>query len=254
MDKPRAISHFLYYLEHHPALAGLESARVLLGHTADYEALTGAIAEQAGEHPRFRFSARRLDLESTAALTSAITDSDLYIFFYDSSTLPNPRPDGPEFVRALQAVMAQNWKKSLLFKDYGDYFYDTFSVTPQRIAGLNSHLIQRMSQATTLSFTDENGSRFETPLSSIKKWTDINGVGNFDLAPGEIATHSEEINGHVKFKGTFLSVAGLSGRGQVAPSESDTEHAIDTMVEAVRLGNFGRYAAYDVQGEPLAFS
>ena len=49
-------------------------------------------------------------------------------------------------------------------------------------------------------------------------------------------------------------VAGLSGRGQVAPSESDTEHAINTMVEAVRLGNFGRYAAYDVQGEPLAFS
>jgi hypothetical protein len=51
MDKPRAISHFLYYLEHHPALAGLDSAKVLLGHTADYEALTGAIAEQAGDHP-----------------------------------------------------------------------------------------------------------------------------------------------------------------------------------------------------------
>src|SRR5476651_2399233 len=123
----------------------------------------------------------------------------------DSSTLPNPRPDGPEFVRALQGVMAQNWKKSLLFKDYGDYFYDTFSVTPQRIAGLNSHLIQRMSHATTLSFKDDHGSWFETPLSSIKKWTDINGVGNFDLAPGEIATHSEEINGRVKFMGTFLS-------------------------------------------------
>ena len=64
MDKQRAISHFLYYLEHHPALAGLDSAKVLLGHTADYEALTGAIAEQAGDHPRFTFSARRLDLEA----------------------------------------------------------------------------------------------------------------------------------------------------------------------------------------------
>ena len=39
----------------------------------------------------------------------------------------------------------------------------------------------------------------------MKKWTDINGVGNFDLAPGEIATHSEAINGHVRFIGTFLS-------------------------------------------------
>ena len=47
MDKPRAISHFLYYLEHHPALADLDSAQILLGHTADYQALTGAIAEQA---------------------------------------------------------------------------------------------------------------------------------------------------------------------------------------------------------------
>jgi aminopeptidase len=134
----------------------------------------------------------------------AIADCDLYIFFYDSSTLPNPRPDGPDFVRALQSVMADNWKKSLLFKDYGDYFYDTFSVAPQRIAGLNSHLIQRMSQATTLSFSDRHGSYFETPLSSIKKWTNINGIGNFDLAPGEIATHSEAINGQVKFVGTFL--------------------------------------------------
>ena len=42
-----------------------------------------------------------------------------------------------------------------------------------------------MSQATTLSFKDDDGSWFETPLSSIKKWTDINGVGNFDLAPGD---------------------------------------------------------------------
>ncbi|MGH8330286.1 MAG: leucyl aminopeptidase [Pseudomonas fluorescens] len=205
MDKQRAISHFLYYLEHHPALAGINPAKVLLGHTADYQALTGAIAEQAGDSPRFSFSAMRLDLEPTELLAQAIADSDLYIFFYDSSTLPNPRPDGPEFVRALQGVMAENWKKSLLFKDYGDYFYDTFSVTPQRIAGLNSHLIQRMSHATTLSFKDDHGSWFETPLSSIKKWTDINGVGNFDLAPGEIATHSEAINGRVKFMGTFLS-------------------------------------------------
>ena len=49
-------------------------------------------------------------------------------------------------------------------------------------------------------------------------------------------------------------VAGLSGRGQTAPSESETEYAVNAMVEAVRLGNFGRYAAYDVRGEPLGFS
>ncbi len=50
--------------------------------------------------------------------------------------------------------MAEHWKKSLLFKDYGEYFYDTFSVEPQRIADLNATLIRRLSQATTLSFSD----------------------------------------------------------------------------------------------------
>ena len=54
--------------------------------------------------------------------------------------------------------MAEHWKKSLLFKDYGDYFYDTFSVEPQRIADLNATLIRRMSQANVLSFTDKHGS------------------------------------------------------------------------------------------------
>lgn len=49
-------------------------------------------------------------------------------------------------------------------------------------------------------------------------------------------------------------VVGLSGRGQTAPTESETEQAMNVMVEAVRQGSIGRYAAYDLNGEPLAFS
>ncbi len=49
-------------------------------------------------------------------------------------------------------------------------------------------------------------------------------------------------------------VAGLSGRGQTAPTEAETEYALNAMVEAVRQGSFGRYAAYDALGEPLGFS
>ncbi|OLF54839.1 leucyl aminopeptidase [Pseudomonas chlororaphis] len=202
MDNTAAIRHFLYYLEHHPALTGRQHAKVLIGHTADYTATSAAILEQAREP--FGFTALRLDQEPTPVLAQAIEDCDLYIFFYDSSTLTPPRPQGPAFIQALQAVMAENWKKSLLFKDYGDYFYDTFSVEPQRIAELNATLIGYMSQATTLSFHDDHGSYFDTPLSSIRKWTNINGVGNYDLAPGEVASHSEAINGRVKFVGTFL--------------------------------------------------
>ena len=205
MDQTRAIRHFLYYLERHPALNGLATAKVLIGHTAEYQAMTLAIIEQTRQATPLTISALRLDLEPAENLVRAITECDLYIFFYDSSTLPQPRPDGPEFLRPLHGLMAEHWKKSLLFKDYGEYFYDTFSVEPQRIADLNATLIRRLSQASILSFSDPLGSYFEAPLHTVKKWTDINGVGNYDLAPGEIATHSDEINGHVKFLGTFLS-------------------------------------------------
>lgn len=48
--------------------------------------------------------------------------------------------------------------------------------------------------------------------------------------------------------------AGLSGRGQTAPTDAETAQALEVMVEAVRQGRFGRYAAYDTAGEPLGFS
>lgn len=49
MDNTAAIRHFLYYLEHHPALTDRQSARVLIGHTAEYTATSAAIIEQAGD-------------------------------------------------------------------------------------------------------------------------------------------------------------------------------------------------------------
>ncbi len=49
-------------------------------------------------------------------------------------------------------------------------------------------------------------------------------------------------------------VVGLSGRGQQAPTEKQTEQALNDMTEAVRQGHIGRYVAYDARGEPLSFS
>jgi hypothetical protein len=49
-------------------------------------------------------------------------------------------------------------------------------------------------------------------------------------------------------------VAGLSGTGMSAPTEAQTEHALSEMVESVRRGDFGRYLAYDLHGEPLSIS
>jgi len=229
MDKARAVEHFLYYLAHHPALSGLSRPTVLLGHTERYEAIAQAIS--LGSAARFNFQVQRLDLAASDTLAEAIETCDLYLFFYDASTLPNPRAEGPDFIRALHGVMAEHWKKSLLFKDYGDYFYDTFSVEPQRIADLNATLIRRMSQASVLSFSDRHGSRLRAPLSSIKKWTNINGIGNHDLAPGEIATHSEAINGQVRFVGTFLSTIPFARKYGVL--QSPLELWIETRPSAV---------------------
>ncbi|AMB85348.1 leucyl aminopeptidase [Pseudomonas agarici] len=228
MDKTHALEHFLYYLGHHPALEGVAHPKVLVGHTLDYTDICAAIIEHAAGTRHFSFDAMRLDLQPSPILQEAITDSDLYIFFYDSSTLSPPRPEGPEFMRALHGVMAEHWRKSLLFKDYGDYFYDTFSVSPQRIADLNETLIRRISQASILSFKDRHGSYLEAPLHNIHKWTNINGVGNYDLAPGEIATHSDTINGHVQFIGTFLGTIPFARKYGVL--ESPLELWIDNSI------------------------
>jgi hypothetical protein len=203
-EQNSAIEHFLYYLQHHPAIEGMSSPKVLLAHTEDYAAIVGNIVESPSAQA-FRFSTTALDTSPIDELAQAITQSDLFVLFYNASTLPNPSAEGPAFIRSLQTVMSDQWKKSLLFKDYGSYFYDTFSVKPERIAQLNAALIDNMNRGETLSFSDERGSYFEAPLRELKKWTNINGVGNYDLAPGEIATHSDSINGHVKFVGTFLS-------------------------------------------------
>ncbi|SEQ76141.1 hypothetical protein SAMN03159444_02401 [Pseudomonas sp. NFACC02] len=245
-EQSSAIEHFLYYLRHHPAINGMSSPKVLLAHTGDYTAIVGNIVESPTARDTFRFSTMGLDTSPMDELAQAITDADLYVLFYDASTLPHPSAEGPAFIRSLQTVMSDQWKKSLLFKDYGRYFYDTFSVKPERIAQLNAALIERMNQGETLSFSDEQGSYFEAPLRELKKWTNINGVGNYDLAPGEIATHSDSINGHVKFVGTFLSTIPFARKYGVIESplelwiENSTITRVETEVPGLEI-DFNKY-------------
>ena len=48
--------------------------------------------------------------------------------------------------------------------------------------------------------------------------------------------------------------AALAGRDGKPPEESAVESALSSMVEAVRVGAFGRFAAFDRSGEPLVLS
>lgn len=49
-------------------------------------------------------------------------------------------------------------------------------------------------------------------------------------------------------------VAALGGQGGRPPAEAQVERALEAMVEGVRSGSIGRFAAYDVHGAPLHFS
>jgi hypothetical protein len=52
---------------------------------------------------------------------------------------------------------------------------------------------------------------------------------------------------------SMVFAAGLAGRNGRPPGQGDIEAALQIMVEAVRDGGFGRFAAYDREGEPVVF-
>ncbi len=99
MDQSRAIRHFLYYLERHPALSNARAPQVVIGHTADYQAMVSAIIEQSHQTTPLALSALRLDLEPAERLARAIIDCDLYIF----STTPRPWPSRAPTARNFSA-------------------------------------------------------------------------------------------------------------------------------------------------------
>ncbi|WP_394824531.1 hypothetical protein [Pendulispora albinea] len=200
-------SNFIGYLHHHPALEGLERPHVFVGFTKDYAALANGIVGAGSSEPgRTRFTSCALDQESTERAAEGIRACDLFLLLYDSSTLPAPSPRGPDFIVALKAIITEHWKKSVVFKDYGRHFEDAFRIAPERIRTLNRRLIDIAKRSSRLEFTDAYGSRLTAELlGAEQKWTDVNGYGSPDLTPGEIATHTDRINGRVFFTGTFLS-------------------------------------------------
>lgn len=52
---------------------------------------------------------------------------------------------------------------------------------------------------------------------------------------------------------SVVFAAGLSGRDGRPPGQAEIDQALTIMVEAVRDGGFGRFAAYDVRGAPVIF-
>lgn len=51
----------------------------------------------------------------------------------------------------------------------------------------------------------------------------------------------------------MVFAAGLGGRDGRPPERAEVDQALQMMVEAVRDGGFGRFAAYDADGAPVTF-
>ncbi|UTP40944.1 ribonucleotide reductase subunit alpha [Phenylobacterium sp. LH3H17] len=52
---------------------------------------------------------------------------------------------------------------------------------------------------------------------------------------------------------SVVFAAALSGRNGRPPDTAEVDRALEIMVEAVRNGGFGRFAAYDAAGDPVIF-
>jgi hypothetical protein len=77
-----------------------------------------------------------------------------------------------------------------------------------------------------------------------------------DKAPAELADF-EALLAESRLAGPAWQVvfaAALSGRAGRPPSKSQIEAALQSMVDAVRLGGVGRFAAFGPAGEPVLFS
>lgn len=111
----------------------------------------------------------------------------------------------PDFITPLKPTMTQHWKKSVLFKDYGEHFTEAFAEHPDDIEKRNNRLIAILSQTKKIIFEDAWGNRLQGGLDKNHRWTSVSGKGNIDIVPGEIASHVKNLHGEIIFCGTFLS-------------------------------------------------
>ncbi|MFC0403357.1 leucyl aminopeptidase [Paraburkholderia rhizosphaerae] len=138
-------------------------------------------------------------------LTDRIDGSDIFILLYASSTLPCPKPEGPAFLDPIRSAIVRHWKKSVLFKDYGIHLEEAFSEPLHEIAARNARLIDVANASSEVRFEDGLANCLVGTLSGNQRWTSVDGMGNLDLVPGEIATHIGDLSGTAVFDGTFLS-------------------------------------------------
>ncbi|RQR22578.1 leucyl aminopeptidase [Burkholderia sp. Bp9143] len=218
-------------LGYHPALrdklARGETGKLLVG----YDTRNRDIALRAFSALPDSLDATTLCLETTppADIAAALTQADLFVLLYDSSCLPTPSPSGPPFLAAIRPAIVEHWSKSVLFKDYGPHLDEAFAESLDDIATRNGRLIEAAARASQIHFIDEAGNTLTGSLSPDQKWTSVDGMGNLDVVPGEIATHVTDLHGSIVFSGTFLGTVPFAIKYRVAERFA-TLHVEDSLI------------------------
>ncbi|ETS30511.1 leucyl aminopeptidase [Photorhabdus temperata] len=208
MDK--SFENMYRCVSYHPAILDKvkkgECIKILIGSDTEHSDIA---QKMHGYEKNFNVKSDFASLEETSVdnIKQKISDCDLFIFLYASSTLKNVSPQGPEYLIKIRKFITESWKKSVLFKDYGPHFIEAFSEPQTSITERNQKLIELSSQSQKIQYTDNQGNSIIGYLEKDHKWTSIDGNGNLDVIPGEIASHIKSLNGSVSFSGTFLSTA-----------------------------------------------
>ncbi|AOK13081.1 TPA: leucyl aminopeptidase [Burkholderia vietnamiensis] len=232
----------------HPALrdklARGETGKLLVG----YDTRNRDTALRAFSALPASLDATTLSLENTAPddIAAALTQADLFVLLYDSSCLPTPSPSGPPFLAAIRPAIVEHWNKSVLFKDYGPHLDEAFAESLDDIAARNARLIEAAVHASQIHFIDEAGNRLSGSLAADQKWTSVDGMGNHDVVPGEIATHVTDLNGSIVFSGTFLGTVPFAIKYRVAERLA-TLHVRDSLIDGFDSDDAGfrrDFAAY----------
>ncbi|PHM69263.1 leucyl aminopeptidase [Xenorhabdus kozodoii] len=208
-EKNKSIRNMFSSLFHHPSVKKKkengETINLLIGYDERHKNIIENISNNTKEFPFLKTDLLSLDSTPAPILVEQIENCDAFMFFYLSSTLKPFTPSGPKFLSPIRQVMQENWRKSIIFKDYGDHFYEAFSEKIEVISNRNQSLINLAMASNQIIFEQEQDCILTATISKNQSWTSIDGKDSYDITPGEIATKLHNIEGCIIFSGTFLS-------------------------------------------------
>ena len=202
-----SVANFFSCVRAHPAMAdkhGLKN-KILIGSDQNQQSTARALIQHCPKNFDYTFTYCELESEHPQRVIQAIDESDLFIFMYDSSVRADISPHGPSFISPLKQKMAEHWKKSVLLREYGEFFKEAFSEEIDIISARNTQIIQAAQSANQVVFLDGMGGELRGTLHDDQTWKSLDGRAHYDLMPGEVATRIPDLSGHIIFGGTFLS-------------------------------------------------